>query len=209
MAAAVVEAKRPVVTVRRAPALDPPYEGQAQPPPGMQMLPLEWSGPRTAERTRPARAGDFPAQARAGERPTGDGEPVLKLPPGALPRPATRPRPLPPTTARAAAQRFVGMCVEVLNGFRPAAQLRPVAAVQRFNDIADQLVRRAVRMRLTPGQAARQGRLLRVRRMLLCEPRDGVAEAAVVLEQGQVCWAMAVRLERSAEGWRCTVLQVV
>jgi hypothetical protein len=209
-------AAAPVLRVRRAPALDPPFErpdqDDVQPPPGMQMLPVDWS----ASRSSTARSGQTPEQraeaaASAADADADDAsEQVLKLPPGALPRPSANPgRALPPGSARHAAQRFVGMCVEVLNGFRPAAQLRPVTAVPRFNDIADQLVRRATRVRMSPGQAARHGRLLRVRRMLLCEPRDGVAEAAVVLEQGQVCWAMAVRLERSTEGWRCTVVQVV
>jgi hypothetical protein len=221
MAAAPV-LKVPVVKVRRAPALDPPFErpdhDDVQPPPGMQMLPVDWSASRSSTASRSAaRSGQTPQQRAEAAASAADGadaddapEHVLNLPPGALPRPSANPsRALPPGTARHAAQRFVGMCVEVLNGFRPAAQLRPVTAVPRFNDIADQLVRRATRVRMSPGQAARNGRLLRVRRMLLCEPRDGVAEAAVVLEQGQVCWAMAVRLERSTEGWRCTVVQVV
>ncbi len=116
--------------------------------------------------------------------------------------------------ARAAMQRYVAMCVEVLNGYRPSAHLRPITDHQRYGDIADQLVRRAVRVRISPGQAARQGKLVRVRRMLLNEPTDGVAEAAVVLEQGGMCWAMAVRLERGTRAdrsgpWRCTVVQVI
>ena len=176
----------------------------------MQMLPIDWSGSRAAQRTRPSRSGGQPPPVAGADDGRDRPAHVLKLPPGALPRPPATPvRPLPQVTARAAAQRFVGMCVEVLNGFRPANQLRPVTAVPRFNDVADQLVRRATRVRLSPGQAARQGRLLRVRRMVLCEPRDGVVEAAVVLDQGKACWAMAIRLERSTEGWRCTVIQVV
>jgi hypothetical protein len=105
--------------------------------------------------------------------------------------------------------------VEVLNGYRPATQLRPFADPKSFTDIADQLIRRTVRVRMSPGQAARHGRLVRVRRMLLCEPIAGVAEAAVVLEQGDTTWAMAVRLERpdrpgtGVMGWHCTVVQVI
>ena len=112
-------------------------------------------------------------------------------------------------------QRYIAMCVEVLNGYRPSAHLRPITDQQRFGDIADQLVRRAVRVRISPAQAARQGKLVRVRRMILNEPLDGVAEAAVVLEQGDSCWALAVRLERGTRAdrstgpWRCTVLQVI
>lgn len=117
-------------------------------------------------------------------------------------------------TAWAALRLFVGMCVEVLNGYRPAGQLRPMSDPHRFTDIADQVVRRTVRVRMSPAQAARQGRLVRVRRMLVCEPLSGIAEAAVVLEQGDTCWSMAVRMERSARGaeaasWRCVLVQVI
>jgi Family of unknown function (DUF6459) len=193
---APVDLTVPPVRVRPAPPLDPPYETERQPPAGMQLLPLEWPGQR---------GWDPPPGSRAASTTTAAEPP---LPPAALPKPTTT-RPRLPSTARAAAQRFVGVCVEVLNGFRPAAQLRPLTDVHRFKDVADQLVRRTSRMRLSPGQAAHQGKLLRVRRMMLCEPCDGVAEAAVVLEQGQACWAMAVRLECGPEGWRCTVVQVV
>ncbi|GAA0729632.1 hypothetical protein Drose_32905 [Dactylosporangium roseum] len=136
----------------------------------------------------------------------------------APPRPAAPRRAHDPTlsSAHTAAQRFVGLCVEILNGYRPAAQLRPLTHPQRFTDISDQLLRRTVRIRMTPGQAARHGRLVRVRRLLLCQPVPGIAEAAVVLEQGEATWAMAIRLEHQRGpqssamlGWRCTVLQVV
>src|SRR5205823_5387488 len=40
-------------------------------------------------------------------------------------------------TAWAALRLFVGMCVEVLNGYRPAGQLRPMSDPHRFTDIAD------------------------------------------------------------------------
>ena len=118
---------------------------------------------------------------------------------------------VPEVTAWTALRLFVGMCVEVLNGYRPAGQLRPMSDPQRFTDIADQLVRRTVRVRMSPAQAARQGRLVRVRRMLVCEPLSGVAEAAVVLEQGDTCWSMAVRMERTDQpaGWRCVLVQVI
>jgi hypothetical protein len=188
-----------VLAVRTAPPLDPPFEGASQPPGGMELLPVEWA--TVASVTR---------EVAEPERPS----------------PVQRPSPPPKVTARAALQRYVGMCVEVLNGYRPATHLRAATDPQRYGDVADQLVRRTVRVRMPPGQAARHGRLVRVRRLLACEPLDGIVEATVVLEQGEACWAMAVRMERnvddSAEAqpggftfarrsgpWRCVLVEVV
>lgn len=174
-----------VLAVQLAPMLDPPYDDAAFTPTGMDLLPIDWS--------------PTDADLRPGARPPA--QPPLQ-------KPAAMP-------ARVAMQRYVKMCVEVLNGYRPSSHLRPITDQQRFSDVTDQLVRRAVRVRIAPGQAARQGKLVRVRRMLMDEPIAGVAEAAVVLEQGESCWAMAVRLERGAPGdradgpWRCTVVQVI
>ncbi|MEV6928842.1 Rv3235 family protein [Dactylosporangium sp. NPDC051485] len=148
------------------------------------------------------------------EWPKGGPPPALAVPP---PRRPPRPAPLPlaRSTAHMAAQRFASLCVEILNGYRPPSQLRPMTHPQRFTDVSDQIMRRTVRIRMSPGQAARHGRLVRARRMLLSEPLAGVAEAVVVLEQGETAWAMAIRFERSdrpgfgAFGWVCTLVQVV
>jgi hypothetical protein len=142
--------------------------------------------------------------------------------PGPPPATSSRPgRPAPPAGDAAlppphpAAQRFVGMCVEILNGYRPAAHLRQVTHPKHCSAVTDQLTRRTVRVRMPPSHAARQGHLVRVRRMLLSEPLAGVAELVVVLEQGPAVWAMAVRLERAARPapapptWLCTLVQVV
>lgn len=209
------------VTVRAAPLLDPPYEDDHLPLDETAFLPLDWSGPdagyeRAAGPAAPDGANDPPA-ARVGQPDGGNDRARVGQPDGAR-----------PVTAWLAAQRYVGMCVEVLNGYRPLAHLRPITDGHRFADIADQLVRRAVRVRMSPGQAARQGRLVRARRMLVCQPCVGVAEAATVIEQGDRCWAMAIRLEHVAPagtpaalgsrplagvggvgGWRCTVVQVI
>jgi Family of unknown function (DUF6459) len=195
-----------VLAVQSAPTLDPPYEDAVDPPTGMDLLPIDWS-PSPPVPTRP------PAPVDAASRPPASVRPVpAPRPARASPPAATEPGLV---TARQAMQRYVAMCVEVLNGYRPSAHLRPITDQQRFGEIADQLVRRAVRVRISPAQAARQGKLVRVRRMLLSEPLAGLAEAAVVLEQGTACWAMAIRLERGTKAdrstgpWRCTVLQVV
>jgi hypothetical protein len=184
-----------VLAVQPAPTLDPPYDDAAPTPGGMDLLPIDWS-PTDAELKQLAGA-----------------PPKARKPPD---RPVAKPAATPDaTSARMAIRHYVKMCVEVLNGYRPSAHLRPITDGQHFGDVADQLVRRAVRVRLAPGQAARQGKLVRVRRMLFDEPIPGVAEAAVVLEQGESCWAMAVRLERGSSAdrstgpWRCTVVQVI
>ncbi|MFB9185215.1 Rv3235 family protein [Dactylosporangium sucinum] len=135
-------------------------------------------------------------------------------PDGPPPRRPDDPR---PAGAHAACRRFAGLCVEVLNGFRPPSQLRPLTHPHRFADVCDQLMRRTVRIRMRPAQAARHGQLVRARRMLLTEPLPGIAEAVVVLEQGGTAWAMAIRLEHDPaklqppqmQGWHCTVVQVV
>lgn len=191
-----------VLAVRLAPTLDPPYDDAAPVPAGMDLLPLDWSPTDAELKQLPGLRPKVGKPEKPSEKPSG--------------KPSEKPTEPPAlTSARMAMRHYVTMCVEVLNGYRPSAHLRPLTDQQRFGDVADQLVRRAVRVRLAPGQAARQGKLVRVRRMLMDEPIPGVAEAAVVLEQGELCWAMAVRLERGAPGdrsagpWRCTVVQVI
>jgi hypothetical protein len=200
-----------VLGVRPAPPLDPPFDDAPQPPNGMELLPVDWSGADVERRQISALKRGLP---RPGDQ-RGDATQLRDASqPGSPTQPGGAVQP-PVVAARAALQRYVGMCVEVLNGYRPTAHLRPITDLQRFNDVADQLVRRTVRVRMPPGQAARHGRLVRVRRMLVCEPLDGIAEAAVVLEQGDACWAMAVRMERdpdrsgAAGGWRCTIVRVI
>ncbi|WP_433051791.1 Rv3235 family protein [Dactylosporangium sp. CS-033363] len=138
--------------------------------------------------------------------------------PGPQPaKPAAAPAPLPTNRSEAyqAAKRFTSLCVEVLNGYRPPNQLRPLAHPKRFGDISDQLLRRTVRIRMTPGQAARQGTLVRIRRLLVTEPKPGISEGVVVLEHGPVAWAMAIRMEKQDRpntgvlGWICTVVTVI
>ncbi|WP_433210526.1 Rv3235 family protein [Dactylosporangium sp. CS-047395] len=183
----------PAVVLRLPPPLDPPVVDPprlrlvaAAPAYDMDPLPLDWSG--AAPDPQPAK-----------------------------PTPAPAPAPLPTSRSEAykAAKRFTSLCVEVLNGYRPPNQLRPLAHPKKFGDISDQLLRRTVRIRMTPGQAARQGTLVRIRRLLLTEPKPGIAEGVVVLEHGPVAWAMAIRMEKQDRpntgvlGWICTVVTVI
>ncbi|MFF5230395.1 Rv3235 family protein [Dactylosporangium sp. NPDC000521] len=186
------------VVARPAPPLDPPCEEAvvrrpSQPTGGMDFLPGDWVAFPTRATPAPARQAPAPPSAGAASAT------------GVAP-------PLPPHPS---AQRFVGMCVEILNGYRPASHLRQVTHPKHCTAITDQLIRRTVRVRMAPSHAARQGHLVRVRRMLVTEPLPGVAELVAILEQGTATWAMAVRLERLPHRttghptWLCTLVQVV
>ncbi|HEX6497834.1 MAG TPA: Rv3235 family protein [Micromonosporaceae bacterium] len=177
-----------VVRVRPAPALEPPFDYEAAgwafaDPRKAPCLPLDWA-PRVA-------GGRAEGRRPAPHRPV-----------------PTRPVTPPPSEGRQAAQRFVRACVEVLNGYRPAAHLRAMVEPASFSSVADQLTggRRAP-SRATGGPSGAPP--VRVRRMRVCEPRAGVAEAAVVLGRGELAWAVALRFERRPDGWRCAFVQVV
>ncbi len=183
----------PVVRVRPAPPLEPPYDDErssdAWPVCAGQLEIRSTSG-----------AGAPPPPPTTGVRPI-------------APSPAAPPSP----ESRIAAQRFVSACVEALNGFRPVAHLRPLVAPLDFVSVTDQLTRRAVRVRMAPRISPRRGAQpgrerpsqVALRRMRVCEPRPGVAEAAAVLDHGSSSWAMAVRLECRRGHWLCTLLQVL
>ncbi|GIJ51041.1 hypothetical protein Val02_79270 [Virgisporangium aliadipatigenens] len=112
--------------------------------------------------------------------------------------------------ARAAAQRFVGVCVEVLGGHRPISHLRAVTSTADLARVTDQVIRRTTRAHLArPTPPGTRPHRVRLRSLHVCEPVDGVAEVAAVLEYGPRVWAMAVRLERHGESWLCTLVQVL
>jgi hypothetical protein len=48
-----------------------------------------------------------------------------------------------------------------------------------------------------------------LRRLRVCEPRRGVAEAAAVLHANGRAWALAVRLEQRRGRWLCTAVRTV
>ncbi len=115
-----------------------------------------------------------------------------------------------PSPGAMAAQRFVGVCVEILNGHRAVSHLRAVTAPTDLKQVTDQLVGRTNRMYLgRPGRTATTPPRVRLLGMRTCEPRDGVIEVAAVLGYGVQIWAMAVRMERPADVWLCKLVQVV
>jgi hypothetical protein len=130
------------------------------------------------------------------------------------PAPAT---PEPPVVAgasgdaRLAVRRFVRLCVEVLNGFRPAAHLRQLALPSHAADVVSQGLagaRRAADLRRIRQPAARRPPV-GVIKVRLCEPRAGAVEAAVTLVTGDRTWAMAFRLELHQQTWAATALLVI
>lgn len=120
--------------------------------------------------------------------------------------------------ARLAVRRFVTMCVEVLNGYRPATHLRRLSLPKEAPVVVAQAVAgtsRVAELRRTrgaPRTTDRRGRgptPVGVVRLHLCEPRPGAVEVAVLLVTGDRTWAMALRLELHLQVWRATALRLV
>jgi hypothetical protein len=198
---------QPAISIRPVPALEPPTDdelalaGLVPPSPLAEVLPITLPGP-AARRRRVVPVRSAPAAAGV---------------------PASSPG---PSSATAAAHRFLAACVEVLGGYRPPAHLRGLCAPEEFAAITLQLTGRhgaqlAGRSPLTPRPAtgapprsARGGQVapgsrVTVRRVLVSEPLPGVAEVAVVLTRRDRSWAMALRFERRSQGWCCTHLRVI
>jgi hypothetical protein len=117
--------------------------------------------------------------------------------------------------ARLAVKRFVQLCVEVLNGHRPAAHLRRLSLPAEATEVVAQGLagaRRVAEMRRPrrPGdRRPKHTTPVAVLRLNLCEPRHGAVEAAVALVTGDRTWAMALRLERHQDAWSATALHLI
>ncbi|MFY1626814.1 Rv3235 family protein [Micromonospora sp. WMMD723] len=183
---------RPPIRLRPAPVTDPPYVDEVPDlwprPPGQLALDLFGTG-------RPA------AGRPTGRRPD---------PPSRPGHPAAPPLPPPATTtpeATRAAHRFVGTCLEILNGYRPPGQIRALVEPGRTVEVAEQLARAAAR---TPPVRRRSTRpAVHLRRLRVCQPRPAAVEVAAVVTGGSRSWAMALRLEHRRGNWLCTALQVI
>ncbi|MBG0563112.1 hypothetical protein I4J89_16810 [Actinoplanes sp. NEAU-A11] len=183
---------RPAIRLRPVPRYEPPFDDELTPQvwASARQLPLDW----TARQLPPASApsGDQPAPAPA--------PPVLA---GAS------------SDAKLAVRRFVHLCVEVLNGYRPAAHLRRLALPAEAADVvAEGLAgaRRVAELRNASRAAGRRTRRpvpVAVLRLRLCEPRPGAVEAAVALVTGERTWAMALRMELHQQSWAATTLRLI
>ncbi|MDR7322464.1 MULTISPECIES: Rv3235 family protein [Catenuloplanes] len=121
--------------------------------------------------------------------------------------------------ARGAAHRFLTRSLEILNGYRPIGHLRAVSALMAAPTIltnADTALRTIARLRRTAGLPPVAGRRplapegrVHPRRLRVCEPRPGVAEASAVLTTAGRTWALAYRLELLHGRWLATVFTAI
>ncbi|MEV4706598.1 Rv3235 family protein [Actinoplanes sp. NPDC049316] len=210
---------KPAIRLRRAPHSDPPYDDEREPD--------SWSSPHqlafdlarllpTAPTTTPAPALATPTARRPPARQAPAGPAAPTRPGAAAAASSTGVSP----DARLAVRRFIGLCVEVVNGYRPAAHLRRLAqpreaaAVVAQGVTAAHRVAEARRKTATRHGTERHPRSRRpapaaVVKVSLCEPRPGAVEAAAVLVIGDRAWAMALRLERHDDVWLATVLRLI
>jgi hypothetical protein len=186
-------APRPPVRLRPAPPIDPPVvdEGSSWIDPHQLTLDLFDPGRRD-----PGRPAGRPVETRPAPARQGRSGP----PPAALVT-AT------PEATRAA-HRFVRTFLEIINGYRPPGQLRPLCLTEAVTGVADELARASRRLGPVRRRAGRAA--LQLRRLRVCEPRAGAVEAAAVFTgAGGASWAMALRLEHRRGSWLCTVLDVL
>jgi hypothetical protein len=131
----------------------------------------------------------------------------------------TRPRtPADPAgDARLAVRHFVNACVEVFNGYRPAAHLRRLSQPAEAGRVVAQAMAGAHRVRELRGpdqrqpipRARRRPTPVAVLKVQLCEPRTGAVEASIVLVTGERTWALALRMETYDQAWVATALRLV
>ena len=216
------EQSAPVTTVqvRRVPQCEPPYDDDAgwdAVIPGQ--LALDWSPEALA------RAGIVPGPT-AGDESPGDG--LIRVTGavstiGTISSASTRARELAhrrpavagvSTDAKIAVHRFVRHCVEVLNGYRPAGHLRPLALPAEAATIVAQGLagaRRVANLRkAAPGpRVPRRSSPAAVMRLLVCQPSPEAVEAAAALVTSHRTWALALRLELHHETWSATALRLI
>ncbi|SCL28288.1 hypothetical protein GA0070616_3664 [Micromonospora nigra] len=184
---------RPPVRIRPAPSCEPPCTDEDPSNwPGHAQLALDLFAGQRHDRPPDRRH-------RAAPLPRRPGQPT-RLPPDALTT-AT------PTTTRVA-HRFVATWLEVLNGYRPPGQLRPLLDPTRAADLLAELARATSRVGAPRRRSTRPG--VHLRRLRVCEPHARAVEAAAVLAgPAGLTWAVALRLEQRRGTWLCTALQVL
>lgn len=90
---------------------------------------------------------------------------------------------------------MLALVLEAFDGRRPLPQLRTVLAepvLRYLRAVAD---------------VHRTSRTSRARSVRVCQPAEGVAEVAAVVQIADRPRAVAARLERHAEGWQCVALR--
>ena len=104
------------------------------------------------------------------------------------------------------AARMAHALLEVMTGLRPAPQVLRWTTPEVYAVVARRGALEARRGATGPGRRPRHP--VAVRRIRLCEPADGVAEAAVVVQHGPRVRAVALRLVGQDGKWRVSALQV-
>ncbi|MEH0933806.1 Rv3235 family protein [Micromonospora psammae] len=186
---------RPPIRLRPAPVSDPPFVDESPdlwPRPTGQLA-LDLSGPDQQPAGRPPGRRDGPGTRPGSIRPS-------SRPPAAALATAT------PEATRAA-QRFVGTCLEILNGYRPPGQLRSLIAPAHSTEVSEELARALHRTGPVRRRSTRP--TVHLRRLRVCEPRAAAVEVAAVVAGAGRTWAMALRLEHRRGNWLCTTLQVL
>ncbi|PRX25649.1 Rv3235 family protein [Actinoplanes italicus] len=182
------------------------------------------TGPRAAIRLRPVPRFEPPYDDETTSQPWATTSRQLAL---NWPADEGREPPEPPATAspvvagasgdaKLAVRRFVRLCVEVLNGFRPAAHLRRMALPAGAAEVVTQGLAGARRAASLRGGMSRAGARHQRRPtpvgvigVKICEPRSGAVEVAVTLVTGDRTWAMAFRLELHQQTWAATALLII
>lgn len=95
-------------------------------------------------------------------------------------------------------RRILVAVLEARAGRRSLQQLTPYLSIAVHHGLATELER----------QRHPTGAPFGVRSIHVCEPADGVAEIAAVLQSGPRCRAVAARLEGLDGRWRCVKLQI-
>ena len=189
---------RPAISLRPAPPCEPPFDDELEPavwaPP--HQLAFDWSP--AVHRSTPAVHRSTAAEQAA--KPPAHRSVVA----GAS------------ADARLAVRRFVQLCLEVLNGYRPPAHLRRLALPGEAAGVVAQGVVGAQRVAALRKAAQPPGRRpprrpppVAVLRLRLCEPRPGAVEAAVALVMEERTWAMAFRMELHHQSWSATTLRLI
>lgn len=169
-------------------------------------------------RLRSAPTYDPPLEGGSGQGWMPPAQPTLPLSTLAGPPPQeTSTPPVPDDTdpaTRAAAQRFVRTCLEILNGYRPVTHVRSLAYPLAAASVLQAMTFATRRLaRATAGTSPRAP--VHLRRLRVCQPRPGVAEISAVVgtdqraRGGVRCWGAAFRLEHHRGRWWCTVARLI
>ena len=205
----------PAIRLRPVPRCDPPFDDELPSDARVSAGQLTFPWPRRAQPARGSVVGSAGgAPAGAADRPAigptaGLSAAAAAMPPGGTFAAGTS------GDARLAVRRFVSVCVEVLNGYRPAAHLRRLSMPAEAPGVVAQGVagaRRVADLRNAAHHADRRARRpgpVGVLRVLVCEPRAGAVEVAVLLITGERTWAMAFRLELHQQKWAATALRLI